>query len=493
MKPNTSTLTGRLAEFAAHRPGAVAVIDRGIAVTFRDLDLLAGRMAAWLARQGLHPGDMVALTLREELPHLVASLGLMRLGCDQVALPSQDTIAMRAEIAARAGACALVADRREDALEGIGLLLPDHAAIAADGGLAGAPPPGRGPDGTTILLTGSGTTGRPKLIPLSERIMCVRGPLSSGGVSVRHLPVAIEFPQARRQIFVSLAAGGRSILANNGRELGIIDLCGRFGVEHLTLSPRRTETLLAEAARGGGSARLPARTRLSVTGATVPAALRRRVLEDLTQNLEVPYGATEVGGITRAQPEDHARHPDGVGRAAPGSEVVVVNDRGVPVPAGAAGFVRVRTEGLVPGYFDDPVATAGAFLPDGWFQPGDIAVMTDDGTLMLAGRGDDMMILGTINVFPAEIERAAAGFPGLADCAAFAYRSDALGDIPMIAAVETHAGTLDAGALVAHCRARLGLRAPRKAIIVPVLPRNAAGKVLRRELTRIAAAEIKVP
>jgi long-chain acyl-CoA synthetase len=119
--------------------------------------------------------------------------------------------------------------------------------------------------------------------------------------------------------------------------------------------------------------------------------------------------------------------------------------------------------------------------------------MTEDGTLMLAGRGDDMMILGTINVFPAEIERAAAGFPGLADCAAFAYRSDALGDIPLIAAVETHAGTLDAGALVAHCRARLGLRAPRKAIIVPVLPRNAAGKVLRRELTQIAAAEMKVP
>jgi long-chain acyl-CoA synthetase len=323
--------------------------------------------------------------------------------------------------------------------------------------------------------------------------MCVRGPLFAGGASVRHLPVAIEFPQARRQIFISLAAGGRSILANSARDLGIIDLCERFGIEHLTLSPRRAEALLAETARGGGAARLPARTRLSVTGATVPAALRRRVLEDLTRNLEVPYGATEVGGITRALPEDHAAQPDGVGRAAPGSEVVVVNDRGVPVPAGTTGFVRVRNPGLVPGYFDDPVATARAFLPDGWFQPGDIGVMTEDGTLMLAGRGDDMMILGTINVFPAEIERAAAGFPGLADCAAFAVRSSAHGDIPMIAAVETHAGALDPGALVAHCRARLGLRAPRKAIIVPALPRNAAGKVLRRELTQIAAADMRIP
>jgi acyl-CoA synthetase (AMP-forming)/AMP-acid ligase II len=230
--------------------------------------------------------------------------------------------------------------------------------------------------------------------------------------------------------------------------------------------------------------------RLTVTGAPVPGALRHRIQAELTHNLYVSYGATECGYISLARPEDHALHPDGVGRAL-GAEVIITDAGGARLPPNEPGFVRVLSAGTVPGYLDDPEANARTFLPDGWFQPGDIATMTPDGHILLAGRGDDMMILGTINVFPAEIERAAGGFPGLADCAAFAYRSGAHGDIPMIAAVETQPGALDPAALISHCRALLGLRAPRKAIIVPALPRNAAGKVLRRDLASIAAAEMK--
>jgi long-chain acyl-CoA synthetase len=97
-----------------------------------------------------------------------------------------------------------------------------------------------------------------------------------------------------------------------------------------------------------------------------------------------------------------------------------------------------------------------------------------------------MMMLGTINIFPAEIERAAEGFPGLADCAAFALRSPTLGDIPALAAVETAPGALDTAALLAACRARLGLRAPRRVVVVPALPRTATGKVQRDRLGGMA-------
>jgi acyl-CoA synthetase (AMP-forming)/AMP-acid ligase II len=112
-----------------------------------------------------------------------------------------------------------------------------------------------------------------------------------------------------------------------------------------------------------------------------------------------------------------------------------------------------------------------------------------DGMLLFGGREDDMMILGTINIFPAEIEQAAAGFPGIADCAAFALRGGALGDIPVLAAVAAPGAAPDTAALLAHCRARLGLRAPRRVVLLPVLPRNAAGKVLRQDLVALAAAQ----
>ena len=129
-------------------------------------------------------------------------------------------------------------------------------------------------------------------------------------------------------------------------------------------------------------------------------------------------------------------------------------------------------------------ADARAFH-DGWFQPGDRGWIEPDGTLVFAGRDAEMMMLGTINIFPAEIERAAEGFPGVADCAAFALRSPSLGDIPALAVVETAPGALDAAALAAACRAKLGLRAPRRVVVVAALPRTASGKVQRDRLAAL--------
>jgi acyl-CoA synthetase (AMP-forming)/AMP-acid ligase II len=91
-----------------------------------------------------------------------------------------------------------------------------------------------------------------------------------------------------------------------------------------------------------------------------------------------------------------------------------------------------------------------------------------------------MMVMNSINIFPAEIERAAAGFPGLRECAAFPVPMARYGQIPLLAVVADPG--FDAEALLAHCRAQLGVRAPRKVVRVEQLPRNATGKVLRRTL-----------
>jgi acyl-coenzyme A synthetase/AMP-(fatty) acid ligase len=421
------------------------------------------------------------------LPHLVTSLGLMRLGCNQIGLASQDPMAMRADLAVRIRAAAIIGDRAEDAIEGVGLIIPDHEAIAGDAGLDDRHIPAPGPEGTTVLLTSSGTTGRPKLIPLSERLMRTWGLIRMNATERRFLPVAVEFGQARRAMLTTLAAGGSWVFANNGDELHLIELVRRHRVDLVTMAPRRAETLLTEVPRLGAAGRWPEGARLSVTGATVPGALRQRIQSELTHDLFVPYGVTEFGLGSIALPEDHARHPDGVGRPW-GTEMIVVDDRGRRLPPGQPGILRVLSVGRTDGYFDDPEASAKVFLPGGWYHTGDVATITPDGHILFGGRGDDMMILGTINVFPAEIERAAEGFAGVADCAAFALRMQAHGDVPMIAVVETAPGALDHAALAAHCRARLGLRAPRKVLVVAGIPRNAAGKVLRRDLAAMMQA-----
>ena len=134
-------------------------------------------------------------------------------------------------------------------------------------------------------------------------------------------------------------------------------------------------------------------------------------------------------------------------------------------------------------YVGDAVATARHFR-DGWFVPGDFASLDREGRLVIHGRADDMMILNGINIFPVEIERVLETHPAVAVAAAFPLASPVHGQIPM-AAVELRDGHASSGAeLLAWVRRELGVRAPRHVEVVAALPRNAQGKVVKRDLAR---------
>jgi acyl-CoA synthetase (AMP-forming)/AMP-acid ligase II len=470
-----------VAATARAAPGRVALIDRGCAVTYAALDRQVGRMAAWLLRQGLQPGEMAGVTLRGDVAHLVASLALMRLGCGQVTLASHEPALLRAETAARLGAVAVIGDMREDALPGLGLLLPGEAAL--DDRLDGVPLPAVRSGEALVVLTSSGTTGRPKLIPLTEADIALQASGRRHEGAVQYRALSTEHNNGKKYRLAVLALGGTALLPGGIALPGLAEACTRFAVDCVTLPPQRASDLAELHAARRATAPWPARTAVAIVGSVVGPDLRRRVQAVLTPRLRVTYATTECGGATQAMPDDHARHPDGVGRALPGVAIAIVDDRGRALPAGETGLIRLRTPGMARRYLDDEAATARAFR-DGWFQPGDMGRLEPDGTLVFAGRDAEMMILGTLNVFPAEIERAAEGFPGVMACAAFPLASAALGDIPAIAVVESAPGAVDLAGLVAHCRARLGLRAPRRAVVVAELPRNAGGKVLRDRLAR---------
>jgi len=466
----------RLQGTARAHPRRLAVAGPGVALTHGELAERVAGMAVWLARAGMAAGTMAGVTLREDLAHLVVTLALLRLGCHQVTLGSHEPAAQRADIAARARVDVVVADDAGDALPGVALLLPDHDAAAA--GAPGALPAASEAE-ALLVMTSSGTTGRPKLIPLRQAQLLAQSVRRAGLGAVRHRPVGLEHNNGMRFPLFALANGDTHVLAAASRSESLAAACARYRVDMLGLAPHQAESLLA--ARRDGA--WPAVTRIDLAGAAPGDGLVRRLQAALTDQVFTLYGTSEVGSVARAGPADHAACPEGSGRVLPTAEVQVVDEAGAALPAGETGLLRLRTAGMAQGYLDDVEATARCFI-DGWFQPGDLGRLLADGTLVVAGRADDMMVLGSINIFPAEIERAAAGFPGLGECTAFARRSLGLGDIPMLAATEVAPGSLDVAALLAHCRARLGLRAPRGIVVVAALPRNVAGKVMRHELTR---------
>jgi acyl-coenzyme A synthetase/AMP-(fatty) acid ligase len=220
-----------------------------------------------------------------------------------------------------------------------------------------------------------------------------------------------------------------------------------------------------------------------VAGSASPFSLRSAIEQRVTQHLYTRYATTEFGTIAICRPGEHDER-ELAGRPVAGVELQIVDEDGQRLPAGEVGQIRMRGEGMARSYYDSPDQTTRRFR-DGWFWPGDIGQLTEDGYLTVRGRADEMIILNGINIFPAEIERVLSQHPEVHASAATALTSAIHGQIP-VAAVEVVAGaTVTPRDLLTFARERLALRAPRKILIVAKLPRNGQGKLVRREVAQM--------
>jgi len=231
----------------------------------------------------------------------------------------------------------------------------------------------------------------------------------------------------------------------------------------------------------GDKPRFPGIRRLSLATMFTPESLRREIRRRLTPNLVIVYGTNEALYVTTADAAAQVAFPETAGFPFDGVDVQIVDDQGDVLPAGEAGVVRLRGTPSPSGYVDDPQATAKAFR-DGWYYPGDLGVLSPEGALFLKGRADDMINYDGVKIYPADIETALLQHPAVAEAAAFPAIVEGYRQIP-VAAVVLRAGASSEG-LIAYCRNCLGARAPARIYVVPALPRNAIGKVLKRELTR---------
>jgi acyl-CoA synthetase (AMP-forming)/AMP-acid ligase II len=209
----------------------------------------------------------------------------------------------------------------------------------------------------------------------------------------------------------------------------------------------------------------------------------------LMERLEVVYGVPllEAYGMTEAShqmasnPLPPARREPGSVGVATGTEIRVVDGRGADVPAGTAGEVVIRGDGVTPGYLNNPEANAEAFR-DGWFRTGDSGTL-EDGYLRLQGRIKEMILRGGENISPYEIEDVLLAHPSVTDAVCYALPDELYGEEVGAAVVVT--GTADEGALRSHCRERLAaFKVPKAIRIVDEIPRTATGKLQRR---RVAA------
>jgi HIP---CoA ligase len=234
--------------------------------------------------------------------------------------------------------------------------------------------------------------------------------------------------------------------------------------------------------------------RVAATGASVvPQRLVERARTELSfENFITAYGLTECcGTATMCRSTDSAETVARTnGAALPGVELRVIGLDGGDVPAGEPGEVLVRGRNVTPGYWRDPGATAAAIDQDGWLHTGDIGTLDAAGNLKITDRLKDLFIVGGFNVSPAEVEQVMARHPGVSEVAVVGVPDTRLGEVGRAYVIPKPGTSPEPDQVIAWCRERLAnFKVPRSVVFVATLPRNASGKVLKRELRASAGSE----
>jgi acyl-CoA synthetase (AMP-forming)/AMP-acid ligase II len=472
-----------LAAASANRcPDRIAVTVDGEPVTHAGLDQDSGRIATWLARR-VTPGDRVLLAAGASLGFVRCYLGALRAGAVVVLANPDYTAAELRHLIADSGAVLAFADTGPaQRLAGLGLDVTDVGQAPPDA----APAPGItvGPDDAALLAYTSGTTGRPKGVPLTHRqvAVSVRAVMAAwrwqdDDVLVHALPLYHQ--HGLGGLHTALFAGSTVHIRSKFSPADLVQAAGSTRASVLFAVPTIYQALTqSPAAQAGGLRGL----RLAVCGsAPLSPALAARLPVVLGQLPLVRYGTTE-SGLDVSNPIAGPR-PDALGVPLPGVLArVQAADR--PADPGQDGEIQVRGPHVFAGYWNDPAATAAAFTPDGWFRTGDIGTVDPGhGHLVIRGRTKEMIITGGLNVYPREVEIALESHPSVAEAAVAGVPHERWGEQVTAWVVLRDGHDLDEEALIAHARTVLArYKCPKRVFRRAELPRNHLGKIVRSEL-----------
>jgi malonyl-CoA/methylmalonyl-CoA synthetase len=487
-----NTFVGLLRQsFATHR-NRIALEFPQRRYRFDELEQMAERVAALFRAAGIAPGDRVLLLVESKEPFLLAYLGALWAGAVPLPLNPGFKATEVSYFATDSAATLLVHDSDTAAISRFtqkhctalrGLISAD-AILNAAPQLFSAPPEPR-PTDPALMLYSSGTTGEPKGVVhtqenLANAVQAIAAAwrFTPDDVLANVLPL-FHIHGLSFATNVSLLTGSTMLVEDGFHPTRTLDLIDRatvfMGVPPFYYSFLKRSEFREHAARWK-------QLRLVTCGS---APIRAEVLPELESILGRPvinrYGMTECHVLT-SLPLDGPWPHGSVGRPLDGIEVIVRTDDGRTSEPGKVGRVLARGPNLFREYWQRPEATCESFDADGWFDTGDIGQFDEYGFLTLVGRSKDLIIVGGFNVYPAVVERLINECPGVRESAVVGIPNETRGE-RVTAFVVADDPRLDAGKIRSFCRDRLvDYQCPTRIEIVHELPRNAMGKILKREL-----------
>ncbi|MEU1088038.1 amino acid adenylation domain-containing protein [Streptomyces sp. NPDC005576] len=491
-----TTLTALVAEQIARTPDAVAVAVEGrAALTYRQLDTLADRIAARLTAEGVGPGSLVAIC-SERSPELVAGLlGILRTGAAYVPLEPGYPAERLAFLLADSDAPVLLTQRGLPTPHGCTaqiMLLDDPVEPPR----SRRRPVGPSPDDPAYLIYTSGSTGRPKGVPnthraIANRIQWMQDAYRLGPDDAVLQKTPLGFDVSVWEFFWPLTTGARLVLAKPGgqKDAGyLLDLIVTAGVTVAHFVPAMLTVFLAEE----GVERCAALRRVISSGEALPPDTARELTGRLpTCALANLYGPTEAAVDVSSWECAGPLETVPIGLPIDNTRLYVLDDALRPVPPGAPGELHIGGTPVALGYHRRPGLTAARFVPDPYGPPGsrlyrtgDLARRLPDGTLQHLGRVDQQIKLRGLRIEPGETEAALRAQPGVAD-AAVVLREDRPGDKRLVGYVVAAAGSDEpepARLRTALKRLLPDHQVPSVVAVVPALPLTPNGKLDRHAL-----------
>ena len=478
-----------------HRDRPALRLDDSV-LDYRALDEASARLADYLRRSGIGPGDRVGIMLPNVPPFAIIYYGTLRAG--GVVVPMNPLLKAR-EVAyylGDSGATTLFAWHQfaDDAEQGakmadanVVIVEPDTFADLFVGTTADPRVDERAPDDTAVLLYTSGTTGKPKGAELTQDNLArnadvtVRTLLHLGpeDVVLGALPLFHSFGQTCGLNSAIAVAACLTLLPrfDPGKALEII---ARDRVTVFEGVPTMYAAMLNFPGRDAYDV---SSLRVCISGgAALPVEVMRAFEQAFDATILEGYGLSETSPVASFNHPDRERRAGSIGTPIEGVEMRLVALDGSDVPRGEVGEIAIRGHNVMKGYWAQPEGTAAA-IPDGWFRSGDLARQDEEGYYYIVDRKKDMIIRGGYNVYPREIEEILYEHPDVTEAAVVGIEHPALGEEVGAAVALRPGSATTVDELREHVKSQVAnYKYPRHVWLVEALPKGPTGKIQKREI-----------
>jgi len=495
-------VAGGFTAVAIRFPDRTGLVDELGELTFREIDERSNALADELARRGVREGDGVALLARNHRGFLDAALAISKLGANVLLLNTAFAAPQLGEVVEREEAKLVIHDEEfEELVDRAKVSTPrllawtDSAAgsrpgdreaiedLVASGSPARRNPPDR--EGKMVILT-SGTTGTPKGAPrgagnfeaavaLLERI-----PLRNGWRSYVAAPLFHTWGFAH--LSLAMLLGSTVVLTRKFDPEYALKVLSEERCDSFVVIPVMLQRILRLPQETLDSYDLSRVKVVAASGSAMPGNLATEWMDQFGDTLYNIYGSTEVAWASVAQPRDMRDAPGTSGKPPVNTIVKIFGPDGQEVPVGQTGRIFVGNSMLFEGY------TGGGHKEsiDGLMSSGDVGRFDEAGHLFVEGRDDEMIVSGGENVFPKEVEDCLARHDGVVEVAAIGVDDDEFGKRLRAFIVRAEGTEVSEDDLRQHVRSNLArYKVPRDFVFLDELPRNATGKVLKRELHEV--------